>query len=43
MARLSSVSVMSQIPVLNVAFNQQEVIIFIEQPDSIADVPIQRG
>ena len=42
MARLSSVG-MSKIPVLNVSFNRPEVIVFVEQSDSIADASIQRG
>ena len=34
---------MSKIPVLNVSFNRPEVIVFVEQSASIADVSIQRG
>ena len=34
MARLSSVDLISKIPALNVSFNQQEVIVFVKQPDS---------
>ena len=32
---------MSKIPVLNVSFNRLEVIVFVEQSASIADVSIQ--
>ena len=34
---------MSKIPVLDVSFNPPEVIVFVTQSDSIADVSIQRG
>ena len=34
---------MSKIPALNVSFSRPEVIVFVEQSDSIADVSIQRG
>ena len=43
MARPSSVGLISQISVLNVSFNRQDVIVFVKQSDSIADVSIQRG
>ena len=42
MARLSSVGLISKIPVLNVTFNQLEVIVFVKQSDNIADVSVQR-
>ena len=41
MARLSSVGLKSKTPVLNVSFNRPEVIVFVKQSDSIADVSIQ--
>ena len=40
---LSSVGLISKILVLNVSVNRQDVIVFIKQSDSIADVSIQRG
>ena len=42
MARLSSVGLVSKIPVLTVSINRQEVIVFVRQSDNIADVSIQR-
>ena len=41
-ARLSSVGLIPKIPVLDVSFIRQDVIVIVKQSDSIADVSIQR-
>ena len=41
-ASLSSVSLIPKIHVLHVSVNRQDVIVFVQQSDSIADVSIQR-
>ena len=43
MTRLSSVGLISKIPILNVPINGQEFIVFVLQSDNIASVSIQRG
>ena len=42
-ARLSSAGLISNVPVLDVSVNRQDVIVSAEQPASIANVSIQRG